>query len=134
NDGIVDVSSSGEFTIAPFTSSNPADLRTLRIPRPTDGGANEFYDLSFRYPELGTVDESPHYGGLDTGVVIELEDDTTNTSFTLDPVAGSPPPSSWGISAGAPFTDINGVSVTTVSTSDAGAVVDVTVPSSYPGC
>ena len=124
------VTSSGTFTLAPAESFSTAVPRLLRIAR----GNGTFLNLEFRQPG-GTFETFSASSAVATGVSVRIAPELTSLvqSQLLDATPGT---SSYGDSALAPglsLTDTTAnVTITTVSSSPAGALVSIQFGGSPP--
>jgi hypothetical protein len=117
------VTASGRYTIAPIETAS-AGVQSLRIPVP---GTTKFYYLEFRQPS--GFDTFSSTSSVANGILIRLSPDYTVSAKPLlyDTTPGSANNFiDSALAVGRTFNDAtSGISVTTVSVSPTGAVVDV---------
>ncbi len=124
SNGILNVTSSGSYTLAPYEGTT--GTRALKLLREAEstGSTTAWYFLEYRQPLGFDIGDTANTDGVLVSVATSakqphLLDMTQSTATRVDA----------RLAPGSTYVDgVNGISVTTVSASDAGAVVTISLP------
>lgn len=131
---IVTVTQSGNYSIAPYSSNTNSQPKALKILKSVDSmGKKTWYYIELRR-NFGFDAAVSHYASLMNGVMVNLNQESNpRENYMLDMTPETTTHFDPGLTVNRTYTDESaGISITPLSVSDSGAVINVSFGSSTP--